>query len=162
MPKLLLQEIAEHPLYLGVVSALPDYKLAFHINENLNLALAHDPVDFAITHEKGAFLFPRYTYSDNEEQITWHLMRNKAACFKINNQELPINTIADQAKKSIFVKSLQQYDYLIAITGNPQTEMVKSWQQAIRNIKGVSFVSACEPTATESKNLYFESNHESE
>lgn len=100
---------------IGIHSTLEDYRLAFFLNQNLNIQLSrsNDDLDFSQDNCK----FPFYIYDDENNFTDWSLISNKHAYTSSATVEKS-NLFGEESKISYLIPEKKQVDYFIKISGN--------------------------------------------
>ncbi len=73
----------------GIVSDLPDYRLAFMINQELGLRLTRCQEDRKLYHKAGTINYSEYSYYEEMRVLKWHLTTNSRGLLKHNSSEVP-------------------------------------------------------------------------
>ena len=60
----------------GIISDLPDYRLAFILNHELGLRLKRRQEDRKLYHKAGVIYYPEYEYHESLRLIDWRLTAN--------------------------------------------------------------------------------------
>ena len=94
---------------IAIHTSLEDYRLAFKINQQLEILLSKNSEEIPIEVSKQNTSFSRFTYDDEDKMMTWDLIQNKQEI------ELPV-----QSKNA----SLFQ-DKMVATQVNLITELKK-------------------------------------
>jgi hypothetical protein len=97
---------------LAIHTNLKDYKLSFLINLKLNVLLAKNESEISITSNKGIGNFPRFSYEDCTQDITWELLKNQTH-FNSNQENTGIFE-EDQITMNL-IPELKKADYLLKI-----------------------------------------------
>ena len=62
---------------VAIHSVLEDYRLAYFINQKLQILLEKDAADIGIKISEGETCFSRFIFDDAESEIQWNLLQNK-------------------------------------------------------------------------------------
>ena len=126
---------------LAVVSHLKEYKIAWHLNEQLgiNLAKQEDEI-FEFLGDVRLFIS---NYSYQTEHSTIRLLGNRSL------EE-------SSSSKQYLIPELKQFDYLILTDGSENSPDAYYIRDQLRNLKGIQLVSVIEIEQLKSKeNLIF-------
>lgn len=141
---------------IAIHTTLEDYRLAFKINQQLDILLAKNSNEIPIEVHKQMTSFSRFTFDDEKGMMLWDLIQNK--------QELELPVLSKNA--SLFedrmvatqvnlVNELKKADFLLKIEHDEQIDI----KEIITKIKKIDSISAAyEITVSEIKsknNLIF-------
>ena len=121
---------------LGIVTALPDYMLAFRINQKIQTDFQRFD-DFVFDTEKNKFSYTWFfTYFD-EYKTNIHLISN------------------NHPKKKLITK-LKNIDFFVAFSSDSKPEMIEILTKKIRDIEGVNGVYKLNTRKLNNAELLFE------
>ncbi len=63
---------------IAIHTTLEDYRLAYFINQKLNVLLSKNKKEISLSIKEGEALFSRFSYEDEENEIYWDLIQNKS------------------------------------------------------------------------------------
>ena len=97
---------------IGIHSILEDYRIAYFLNQNLNINLNRPEEDLDFPSKKCSF--PFYIYEDEATFTTWSLIANKYV-FVDNVSSLKNNLFKEETKTSFLIPEKKKVDYFIKI-----------------------------------------------
>jgi len=137
---------------IAIHTTLEDYRLAFKINQQLEILLSKNSNEIPIEVNKQNTSFSRFTYEDENKMMTWDLIQNKQEI------ELPVQTknatlfqdkmVATQVN---LVTELKKVDYLLKIEHENQIK-IKDIISKINKIEAISTVYEVDANGIKSKN----------
>lgn len=71
----------------GLVSDLPAYRLAFVLNDNLDLQLKRSEHDKKFNYKNNELFYPSFNFEDPKKDIEWILISNKNPIIKEKNED---------------------------------------------------------------------------
>jgi hypothetical protein len=71
----------------GILSDLPDYRLAFILNQELGLRLSRRRNDRKLYHKAGIIHYPEYEYQEQLRMINWRLTANSGGWLQLTENE---------------------------------------------------------------------------
>jgi hypothetical protein len=101
----------------GILSDLPDYRLAFILNQELGLRLSRRNEDRKLYHKAGMILYPEYEYREKLRMINWHLTANSGGWLRLHDNE-PMERTAIP-----LVDSLRSLNYFLWYEDDNNTEL---------------------------------------
>jgi len=140
---------------IAIHTSLEDYRLAYFINQQLPVLLYKNKEEIQINFKEGETHFSRYTFENNDKEISWNLIRNKNE-LTLPNKEKAQNlfNIADTdleiATKVYLLPEFKKVDYFLKIENSGQsTETITS---KINMIDRISAVYSVDTRTIKSKN----------
>lgn len=141
----------------GIFSILPDFKLSYHLNVelNLNLTLEEDP--YTLKNRNHLFYYNLFSFNDYDSNLHW---------FFIGNQPYRgLATEDSQSQLSIFedernmrrplLKKESKINYFFQVYGELSLSDLKSLKIKIKKIPGVQGLVEIQPSNyKEGQNLY--------
>lgn len=137
---------------IAIHTTLEDYRLAFKINQQLEILLSKNSDEIPIEVNKQNTSFSRFTFEDEDKMMTWDLIQNKQEI------ELPVQTknatlfqdkmVATQVN---LVTELKKVDYLLKIEHENQIK-IKDIISKINKIEAISTVYEVDANEIKSKN----------
>lgn len=122
---------------LAIHTNLKDFKLSFLINLKLSILLAKNSNEITIKSNEGTAIFSRFSYDDEEQDITWELIKNQTN-FSSNNQN---SGFFDQDNITInLIPELKTADYLLKIDNIEHHFNCEKIIQNINTIQNISTV----------------------
>jgi len=124
------------PVFLGLVSPDPDYKLSFRLNNKLNISLKNiDPV--TIQDEEGKFFqFSKFSDSRLAPDLIFQLISNRMG-------------------KNYLLKKLTNIDYLLLIHDSEKNIRPENIISQIREIESITGVFNIDSKTLKDKNLKY-------
>ena len=119
-----LEEEVDYKL-ICLHTTLEDYRLAYFINEKLNLSLERRDEDLDFK-ETGS-TFSLYEYYDKSFFLTYNLIANKHldVAFKTSKKNaLFYNTLLSETKISYLINDKKKVDYFFKITGDVSLQQI--------------------------------------
>ncbi len=100
---------------IGIHSALEDYRLAFFLNQNLNLKLTrlNEDLDFSLNDG----LFSVFQHDDKDTYTDWALIANKCNTTTLT-QNLNSNLFNEDSQIYYLIPERKKVDYFIKISGS--------------------------------------------
>lgn len=137
---------------IAIHTTLEDYRLAFKINQQLEILLSKNNNEIPIEVSKQNTSFSRFTFEDEEKMMTWDLIQNKQEI------ELPVQSknaslfqdkmVATQVN---LITELKKVDYLLKIEHENQIK-IKDIISKINKIEAISTVYEVDANEVKSKN----------
>ena len=97
---------------IGIHSILEDYRIAYFLNQNLNINLNRSSEDLDFPSKNCSF--PFFIYEDEATFTTWSLIANKYI-FVDNVSSLKNNLFKEETKTSFLIPEKKKVDYFIKI-----------------------------------------------
>ncbi|MBL4605205.1 MAG: IPExxxVDY family protein [Flavobacteriaceae bacterium] len=119
---------------IGIHTALEDFKLAYLLNNNLNIQFsrANFSLDFESRESKASFSI--YQYVNEEYDFDWYLIANSFSEEKRNEKD----TLAFTAEtKTYLIPEKKRVDYFIKIVGETNQELIYKTIDKIKRISQV-------------------------
>ncbi|AMA48184.1 MULTISPECIES: IPExxxVDY family protein [Flavobacterium] len=137
---------------LAIHTTLEDYRLAYKINQNLEILLSKNEDEIPVEINKQLATFSRFTYEDDEAMMTWDLIQNKQEIefppSDIVNSLFQENSITTQVN---LVTDLKKVDFVLKIEHDEQIEL-KEIIYKLNKIDLISAVYEVNPNEIKSKN----------
>jgi len=119
---------------IGIHSSLEDYRMAFFLNQSLNLKLERhkEDLDFEIYNCS----FSLYDYENISSMTNWSLISNKY----VNTEKLENNNdnlFKDESKTSYLIPEKKQVDFFIKIIGQINEKEIHDILLKINNTKKI-------------------------
>lgn len=90
----------------GIISDLPDYRLAYIINQELGLRLSRTETDKKLYHKAGTIFYPEFEYHEELRMIDWCLTANNSGWVKAEENLMERTGVA-------LVDSLRSINYFL-------------------------------------------------
>lgn len=108
---------------IAIHTSLEDYRLAFFINQKLPILLSKNKNGIQANTKEGEAWFSRYTYEDDEEDVSWELIQNKNEIL-VPKKEKSRNLFADAsqeiAARVYLLPEFKKVDYFLKIENSEQ------------------------------------------
>ena len=138
---------------IGIHSILADYRMAYFLNDHLNIQLRRfkDDLDFQFKNCS----FPLYKFEDKTAFTSWSLIANKHV-FTENVTEGGSNLFLEETKISYLIPEKKKVDYFIKITGLKDDVELNTTLLNINKINNIMASYAIDPMDLKSRdNLIF-------
>ena len=126
---------------VAIHTNLEDYRLAYFINENLNLKLKKNHKDIFVNIPEGEINFTSFLFDDIKNDVLWNLFENNNQ-IKIKNSATKFDLFKDSniesSKKVYVLPEFKKVDYFLKIDHQVFIEM----PTLITNLKRIDSVSA--------------------
>lgn len=145
----------DHYHIIAIHTSLEDYRLAYFLNRNLEIALHKSESDIPsqVKGKKTAFI--RFNYQDESNFIYWDLVQNKNEVVGIENtqnQDLFSNSKNSFSSTTYLLPEYKKVDYFLKI-GNAEKEIdVAKIVSKINTIDNIKMVYVVEKEKIKSKN----------
>jgi hypothetical protein len=156
-------EMAVHKLHLedfdqidynliAIHTSLEDYKLAFKLNQALNIRLSKNEKEIPIEVKDKVAHFSRFTFEDEEKMIVWDLIQNKRE-IDLPVQTRTVNLFENKyiTSQISFVNELKKVDYFLKVDDNSNFK-IKEIIDKINRMDTVSTVYEVNAHQIKSKN----------
>lgn len=138
---------------IGIHSILADYRMAFFLNDALNIKLKRfkDDLDF----KSKNCSFPLFTFEDVSAFTSWSLISNKFV-FTENVNSRQANLFQEETKISYLIPEKKRVDYFVKIQGFKEDEELDKTLIKINRINNIITSYPIDPLELKSKdNLIF-------
>ena len=105
--------------WICVHTPIPDYQMAYHINNVFSVRLRRRPKDYAS--QKSGERFPIFSYQRKKEGVHWHLIRNKVETSSLVGAG---SLLFSSPQAHYLFKQLTGVDYLLSV-GTKVSESVQ-------------------------------------
>jgi hypothetical protein len=154
--KLDLGEFDEIDYYLFAIhTALEDYRLAFFINQKLQINLSKSKNEIQINIKEGETKFSRLSYHDKKGGVSWDLIQNKNEVThqrKANSPNLFSNLTQEVSTKVYLLPEFKKVDYFLKIENNEDIINATKIQILLNKIDNVATVYSVDMNQIKSKN----------
>lgn len=115
--KMQIEDFDDHEYTLVAIhSQLEDYRLAYFLNQNLNLLLHKEQKKVVIKSKFGETFFSKFTFENEELDMIWTLIQNKNEIVTTNSISNLFATNTLQSETNVYLLSeLKNVDYLLKI-----------------------------------------------
>ena len=156
-----LDDDIDNSVVLAIHCSEPDYKMAYKLNQVLNLGLRREQSDLEFVYAEGKAQYPMFFFEDWEQDRQFHLVAN--ATELLVDKPLAISadlfggSDASKARKVHLLPELKQADYLLKITSTKSNTSENVIVSRINEITQVitAYVVDLQPVKSRS-NLIFE------
>jgi|FLOH01.1.fsa_nt_gi hypothetical protein len=127
-------------------TTLEDYRLAYFINQALDLKLSRRDEDLDFNNNKEHFSL--YEYNDPSLFLTYNLLANKYTLVEYktsNNNALFYNTLLSETKISYLISDKKKVDFFLKITGDLSLTQINNITECINSIQQVITVYTTDP-----------------
>ncbi|WP_310554589.1 IPExxxVDY family protein [Flavobacterium sp.] len=124
---------------IAIYSSLEDYKLAFKLNQNLDILLSKNSIEIPIEVQEKVAYFSRFTFEDEEKMMVWDLIQNKQE-IQLPVQTSTVNLFENKniTRRVALVSELKKVDYFLKIEYNSQCKIT----DIVDNINKIDSISA--------------------
>jgi predicted SnoaL-like aldol condensation-catalyzing enzyme len=136
--KLALEDFDEIDYNLIAIHASQqDYRLAYKINQELNISLRKNSVEIGVNTKQKTAFFSRFSFEDNEKKSSWDLIQNKQI-IEHSNVEKSTNLFENEMiSNSIYLLTeLKKVDFFLKIS----QETTQKINKIISKIQKINFV----------------------
>lgn len=138
---------------IAVKSSLEDYRLAYFINRNLSILLEKSPADIGVQTIDGESYFSRFVFEDQENEITWNLIKNKNRITTAkDNFSLFSGTDFDNMKDIHLLPEFKTVDYIIKIENIDAFFALEDLVLSLNKIAQISTAYSIDKSKIKSKN----------
>ena len=119
-------------------TTLEDYRLAFFINQSLNIKLERKDEDLDFENNKEHFSL--YEYTEHSKFLTFNLVANKYTLVEFVKPKSDIlfyNTLLREAKISFLINDKKQVDFFLKITGDMSLQQINCIVERLNTIQQV-------------------------
>ena len=136
--KLVLDDFYEEDFsLLAIISPLEDYRLAYYLNQSLNINLKKWHKSLDINFAKAEFSI--FEYHDNHQDCMWHLVNNIYQ--NLTNQTfetaLLFSTIENVVNTTYLLPEEKKASYFLKLSADFNQEMLTNIAKKVKNIKQV-------------------------
>ncbi|AWI24980.1 IPExxxVDY family protein [Flavobacterium pallidum] len=149
--KLHIDEFDENDYTLVAIhTSLEDYRLAYFINQKLPVRLSKNKDEIQIQVKQGETSFSRYTFENNDAEISWNLIQNKNEIDVSRATTTDLFSNQTVATKVYLLPEFKKVDYFLKIEN--VAENIESITSKINTISQISAVYAIGANTIKSKN----------
>lgn len=140
---------------IAIHTSLEDYRLAYFMNQFLNINLVRSPQDILIALKEGKSFFSKYSFYDEKRDICWHLIQNKNEVDQ-NNIQNKNNLFFDQnieitAQVSL-IPEFKKVDYFLKIEASQDNLNLQNTVTILNTIETITMVYSVKTDKIKSKN----------
>ncbi|WP_348799220.1 IPExxxVDY family protein [Flavobacterium adhaerens] len=126
---------------IAIHTTLEDYRLAYYINQKLNVSLNKSNKEIQITDKEGEVFFSRFHYYDKKKDISWDLIQNINEVIqhkKEDNQSLFANFEIEVAKKVYMLPEFKKVNYFLKIEDSEEITDLLKIQSELNSIEQIT------------------------
>ncbi|MEO8255525.1 MAG: IPExxxVDY family protein [Flavobacterium sp.] len=127
---------------IAIHTSLEDYRLAYFINQKLNVNLNKSNKEIQITDKEGEVYFSRFHYFEKKKEISWDLIQNINEVIqkqkKEDNQSLFSNFNIEVAKKVYMLPEFKKVNYFLKIENTEEITNLSEIQTQLNSINQIS------------------------
>lgn len=136
---------------IAIHTALEDYRLAFLINQKLQILLTRKREDFEIESSNGTALLSRFIYEDTNTGAFWSLLQNRGDVTTANvSPDLFGQTDVNFGAQNFLLPELKRVDYLLQLQNGVQ--QVSAIVSDLQQIEWISAAYTVDVSQIKSKN----------
>lgn len=137
---------------IAIHTPLEDYRLAFKINQQLDILLSKNKEEIPVEVNKHIASFSRFTFDDENRMMCWHLIQNKQAIeFTIEQNNNSLFDEKSVSKQVNLITELKKVDFLLKIEHDEQINN-KEIINKLKKIDSISTVYEVDINEIKSKN----------
>jgi hypothetical protein len=140
---------------IAIHTSLEDYRLAYYINQNLQITLKKSNCNIQISNKDGETQFTRFAFEDEKDGISWDLIQNKNDIVlppQRVNQGLFAESNSNFSTKVYLLPEFKKVDYFLKIDNSAESIDVAKITGQINKIARISTVYAVDVENIKSKN----------
>jgi hypothetical protein len=140
---------------IAIHTSLEDYKLAYFINQKLQINLGINKNEIQINIKEGETKFSRFSYQNIEKTIFWNLIQNKNEVIQHkndNNQNLFSNINLEVSTKVYLLPEFKKVDYFLKIENIEDNRSIIEIQTLLNTIDNISTAYTVETNKIKAKN----------
>ena len=140
---------------IAIHTTLEDYRLAYFINQKLQVNLNKSLKEIEISIKEGQAGFSRFHFYEKEKQITWDLIQNKNKVIQQRKEEalnLFSNDTIEVTTKVYMLPEFKKVDYFLKIENNEENLNLSKIQNELHTIDNISLLYIVDTNKIKSKN----------
>jgi hypothetical protein len=140
---------------IAIHTNLEDYRLAYFINQKLQINLSKNKNEIQINIKEGETHFTRFFYHSLEKEIYWNLIQNKNEIIQQKNdtnQNLFSNITLEVLTKVYLIPEFKKVDYFLKIENLEETESLSRVLIELNKIDTIATTYRVETNKIKSKN----------
>jgi hypothetical protein len=154
--KLYIDELEELDFnLLAIHTSLEDYRLAYFLNQKLQLNLSKNKEEIKIRNKEGNTYFSRFTFEDSKKDIFWNLIENEnEITLKQNNinQGLFSESKNSFTSKDFLIPEYKKVNFFLKVEAPKESVIPTAIVTIIKSIDKISTVYTIELDNLKSKN----------
>jgi len=142
---------------IAIHTSFEDYRLAYFINQKLDINLNKSKKDIQITVKEGETNFSRFHYYEKKKDTSWDLIQNKNEVVQQQKEATQnlfsnSNLIFDVTTKVYMLPEFKKVDYFLKIENSDESLDLSKIQNILSTIENVATVYIVDTTKIKSKN----------
>lgn len=140
---------------IAIHTSLEDYRLAYFINQLLQINLCKNGNEIQVNIKEGETKFSRFSYQDIENTVYWNLIQNRNEVIQKKNeksQNLFSNIDMEVSTKVYLLSEYKKVDYFLKIENMDNIMNVDEIQVLLNTINSVSTAYSVDSTKIKAKN----------
>lgn len=154
--KLYIDELEELDFnLLAIHTSLEDYRLAYFLNQKLQLNLSKNKEEIKIKNKEGSTYFSRFTFEDSKKDVYWNLIENEnEITLKQNNinQGLFSESKNSFTTKDFLLPEYKKVNFFLKIEAPKESVIPTKIATIIKSIDKISTVYFIDVENIKSKN----------
>lgn len=154
--KLLIDDFGTIDFELFAIhSSLEDCRLAYFINQNLNVLLEKCLKDVSVKTREGEGSFSRFVFEDQDNGTVWYLIRNRNSRESTQETEAETlfgNTVPVMAKGIYLLPEFKKVDYILKVENTPSFFAPADVTVSLSGMKHVTTAYSIDHNKLKSKN----------
>lgn len=154
--RLYIDEFEELDFHLlAIHTSLEDFRLAYFLNQKLQLNLSKNNDEIKIKNKEGNTFFSRYTFEDIKNDVFWNLIENEnEITLKLNNSN---QGLFSESKNSFITKDFllpefKKVNFFLKIDASKESISLSEITNTIKSIDRIATVYAIDLNNIKSKN----------
>ncbi|UQD55429.1 IPExxxVDY family protein [Flavobacterium sp. K5-23] len=142
-------------LLVAIHTTLEDYRLAYLINQKLDINLSKNKDDIQVNSKEGEAKFSRFHHYNSDKTISWNLIQNRNEVFqekKDSIQNLFSDTTLEVSTKVYLLPEFKKADYFLKIENNIEMIDLSIMKKLLNTIDSISTVYTVDINKIKSKN----------
>jgi hypothetical protein len=154
--KLYIDEFEEIDFHLlAIHTSLEDFRLAYFLNQKLQLNLSKNTDEIKIKNKEGSTFFSRYTFEDIKNDVIWNLIQNENEITLLQNntnQGLFTESINSFLTKDFLLPEYKKVNFFLKIDNAKESINPTDITTIIKSIDRISTVYTIDVENIKSKN----------
>lgn len=124
---------------IALHSVLPNFRLAYFLNQQLQLQLSKNKSDHILIKNQTEVSFTHFIFEDKKKHLNWKLIENKKE-MQVKKKSTSFNLfeeIKDESTQFLLIPELKKTDYLLKIEGEAPEILINHWMQKISQINNI-------------------------
>ncbi len=154
--KLYIDELEELDFnLLAIHTSMEDYRLAYFLNQKLQLNLSKNKEEIKVKNKEGSTYFSRFTFEDTKKDVFWNLIENEnEITLKQNNINQGLFTESKNSftTKDFLLPEYKKVDFFLKIEAPKESVIPSEIATIIKSIDKISTVYYIDLDNIKSKN----------